>query len=209
MEQNVSIGDFVTFRQPLRKLLGKRVTGKALDNRSSVAAVSLALSELSDRAHFWDVVAVATSQEETRLLGAFTSAYAQQPDAAVAIDVDFGKGPGANDDETYELGEGPVLHVGPNVHPGMHRALKQAAATLELQVHTGFHARSSGTDAFALQVARQGLPTAIIGIPLRYMHTMVESMDIVDIERCGRLLAEFICQLDDQFLDQLSASMME
>lgn len=209
VESKVSVGDFVSFRQPLRKLLGKRVAGKALDNRASVTAVAVCLEYLNERVHDWDVIAVATAQEETRLLGAFTSAYSQQPDAAVAIDVTFGKGPGANDENTFELGSGPVLDMGPNVHPGMYQALKDAATALEMKVDTGTHQRGSGTDAFGLQVAREGIPTGLVSIPLRYMHTMVESLDLKDIERAGRLLGEFAARLDADFLDTLVAGMMD
>ena len=209
VEASASIGDFISFRQPLRKLQGRRVAGKALDNRASVAAVTVCLDYLNGRSHAWDVVAVATSQEETRLLGAYTSAFAQRPDAAIAIDVTFGKGPGANDANTFDLGGGPVLDLGPNVHPGMFKALQDAAKALELKVNTGTHARYSGTDAFALQVAREGVPTGLVGIPLRYMHTMVESVDTADVKRCGRLLGEFIARLDGDFLDKLAAGMMK
>ncbi len=209
VEKQISIGDFISFRQPLRKLQGKRVTGKALDNRASVAAVTVCLDYLHGRSHAWDVVAVATSQEETRLLGAYTSAYAQRPDAAIAIDVTFGKGPGASDANTFELGSGPVLDLGPNVHPGMFKALQDTAKDLELKVNIGTHSRYSGTDAFALQVAREGIPTGLIGIPLRYMHTMVESIDTTDVERSGRLMGELIANLDGKFLNELAEGMME
>lgn len=208
VEAEISVGDFISFRQPLRKLLNGRVTGKALDNRASVAAVSVCLDYLSQRSHSWDVVAVATVQEETRLLGAFTSAHSQEPDAAIAIDVTFGKGPGANDTGTFELGSGPALDLGPNVHTGMFKALKKTAESLEMSISTGTHSRASGTDAFGVQVARSGIPTGLISIPLRYMHTMVESVSLKDIERCGRLMGEFIAQLDDNFLDKLAAGMM-
>lgn len=209
VEALVSIGDFISFRQPLRKLQGKRVTGKALDNRASVAAVTVCLEYLNGRAHDWDIIAVATSQEETRLLGAYTSAYSQRPDAAIAIDVTFGKGPSANDAGTFELGSGPALALGPNVHPGMLEGLQDAAKALELKTSIDTHSRYSGTDAFALQVAREGIPTGLIGIPLRYMHTMVESIDTADVERCGRLMGEFAARLDDKFLDKLTEGMMK
>ena len=205
----ISVGDFVSFRQPLRKLLTGRIAGKALDNRASVAAVTICLDYLSQRTHSWDVIAVATVQEETRLLGAFTSAHSQQPDAAIAIDVTFGKGPGASDTGTYELGDGPNLDLGPNVHTGMYKALKETASALEMTVSTGTHSRASGTDAFGVQVARSGIPTGLISIPLRYMHTMVESVALKDVERSGRLMGEFIARLDDKFLDKLAAAMME
>lgn len=209
VESLISIGDFISFRQPLRKLQGKRVTGKALDNRASVAAVTVCLDYLNGRSHDWDIVAVATSQEETRLLGAFTSAYSQRPDAAIAIDVTFGKGPGTNDAGAFELGGGPTLDLGPNVHPGMLAGLQDAAKALELKVSIATHSRYSGTDAFGLQVAREGIPTGLIGIPLRYMHTPVESIDTADVERSGRLMGEFAARLDDKFLAKLAEGMME
>ena len=209
VKELVSIGDHITFRQPLRKLKGKRVTGKALDNRSSVAALTICLELLNGRSHTWDVLAAATAQEETRLLGAYTSAHAHNPDAALAIDVTFAKSPGISGDQTLELGGGPALDLGPNVHPGMLDALKETAAAIDMKVHIETHSRASGTDGFALQVARAGIPTGIIGLPLRNMHTVVEIVDMADVERCGRLMAEFIARLDDQFLGKLAEGMME
>jgi endoglucanase len=209
VKAEISVGDFISFRQPLRKLLNGRVAGKAMDNRASIAAVTICLEYLSQRTHSWDVVAVATVQEETGLLGAFTSAHSQEPDAAIAIDVTFGKGPGTSDTGTFELDSGPMLDLGPNVHTGMYKALKKTAESLEMSISTGTHSRASGTDAFGVQVARSGIPTGLISIPLRYMHTMVESISLKDVERCGRLMGEFIANLDDKFLDKLAAGMME
>lgn len=205
----VSVGDVITFHQPLRKLQGKRVTGKALDNRASVTAVTLCLQALQGRTHAWDVIAVATVQEEVTLGGAFTTAFAQAPDAAIAIDVGFGKGPGANGYETFELGSGPTIGFGPNVHPSLFKGLKDAATALEITANTDVHSRRSGTDAMATHITRAGIPTGILSIPLRYMHTMVESADLTDIERCGRLLAEFITRLEPDFIAKLTAEMME
>lgn len=209
VRETVEIGDFITFRQPLRQLQHKLVSGKAFDNRASVAAVTVCLEYLQRRKHDWDVVAVATAQEETRLLGAYTSAYAEHPDAAVAIDVTFGKGAMLTESTAFDLGSGPVLDRGPNVHPGMFEALKKAAESLEMEVSTSFHTRGSGTDAFGLQVARDGVPTGLVSIPLRYMHTMVETVNTDDIERAGRLLGEFTARLDGTFIDDLKAQMLE
>jgi len=205
----VAIGDFISFRQPLYKLQHKRVAGKALDNRASVAAVTVCLDYLQNRRHDWDVIAVATAQEETRLLGAYTSAHTWQPDLAVAIDVTFGKGPGANEHITHELGGGPALDLGPNVHTGLFNALKETAEEMELTINIETHQRASGTDAHGLQIARAGIPTAIVAIPLRYMHTMVESLAMKDVERVGRLLGEFIAGLNGEFLEKLAKGMME
>lgn len=204
LKEKVSVGDFISFRQPLRKLQNKWITGKALDNRTSVLAVTIALEYLATRQHSWDVVAVATAQEETALLGAFTSGHSQAPDAAVAIDVTIGKGPGASEALTYPLSSGPTIGFGPNVHPGMFKGLKDAASALEMKVQDEPHSRASGTDAYGLQIAREGIPTGLVGIPLRYMHTMVETVDLRDVERSGRLLGEFITRLDEKFIDGLA-----
>ncbi len=208
LKASVLVGDFVTFRQPLRKLLNKRVTGKALDNRASVAAVTVCLEALQERQHEWDVITVATAQEETRLLGAFTSAFKFEPDVAIAIDVTFGSGPGTKEGEGFELGGGPTLGYGPNIHPGIYEKLNETALNLEMKVHREATSHPGGTDAFALQVARQGIPTGLVSIPLRYMHTMVETVALADIKRSGRLLAEFICGLDDKFLEELTQNMI-
>ena len=208
VREMVSIGDFVTFRQPLRQLLGGRVAGKALDNRSSIAAVTICLELLQGRRHTWDVIAVATSQEETAYLGAYTSAFAHRPDIAVAIDVGHAKGPGTNDSELPELGSGPLVGMGAEIHPTVRQALVDAAKALEMSVGVSPNARGGGTDAYALQTAREGIPTGLVEIPLRYMHTMVETADINDVERAGRLLAEMIARLDDKFLPDLKEDMM-
>jgi endoglucanase len=155
------------------------------------------------------VVAVATAQEESALLGAFTSGFAQRPDVAIAIDVTFGKGPGASDVEAHELDEGPAIGVGPNVHPGVQKALQAAAKGLEMKVQVDPHAAYSGTDAMGLQIAREGIPTGVVSIPLRYMHTMVESVALSDVERTGRLLGEFVARLDDAFLGRLVAELID
>lgn len=209
LEEVVSVGDFVSFYQPLRRLLNDRVAGKALDNRASVAALTVCLDYLQGRKHDWDLVAVATAQEETRLLGAYTSAFSERPDAAIAVDVTFGKGPGASSGSVFELADGPALGLGPNVHPGLYKQLKAAAEALEMKVHTDPHGRASGTDAYGLQIAREGVPTGLVGIPLRYMHTMVETVALDDVQRSGRLLGEFVARLDARFLDDIAKQMMD
>lgn len=208
LRELVSVGDFITFRQPARRLMGGRATGKALDNRASVTAVTICLEQLQGRRHVWDVLAVATSQEEESFLGGYTSGHAYRPEAAVAIDVCHAKGPGTSDNGLAELGGGPVLGIGANVHPGLYGALRDAAKALEMTVTVETHTAGSGTDAYPLQVAREGIPTGLVSIPLRYMHTMVETADLSDVERVGRLLAEMIARLDDKFLDNIKEELM-
>lgn len=204
VKELVRVGDLVSFdSQPLE--MGKDVlAGHSLDNRASVAAVTHCLQELQSRQHSWDVWAVATAQEEETLGGAFTSAFALQPALAVAIDVTFGSSPGSPGHLTYPMGDGIALGWGPNVHSGMFRAFKELAERLEIPYQIEVMPRHSGTDAYGLQIARAGVPTMVIGIPLRYMHTPVEMVSMKDITRAGRLLAEFVASLDSDFLQNLT-----
>ncbi len=203
VDRKVRVGDLVSFAQDPIELGDQILAGHTLDNRVSVTALTCCLGELQGRAHTWDVWAVATTQEEATLGGALTSAFELNPDLAVAIDVTFAKGPGTPDYQAYPLGKGITLGWGPNVHPGLHRAIKKIADQLELPYQLEPLPRHSGTDAYALQVARGGIPTMVISIPLRYMHTPVEVVSMKDIARTGRLLAEFVCSLDDSFLTSL------
>jgi endoglucanase len=198
------VGDLITMNRQLIELKGGLVAGKALDNRVSVAAAAVCLEELGRMRHEWDVYAVATVQEEMGYKGAFTSTYELEPDVGIAIDVTWAQQPGIPDEFTFELGKGPTIPCGPNFHPKLNQALIETAQALELNHHTEPAERPGGTDAFALQIVRAGIPAALIGIPERNMHTPVETVSVKDVVRTGRLLAAFISRLDQDFLASLT-----
>jgi endoglucanase len=200
----VRLGDLVSFGSEPATLGKKYLAGHSLDNRASVAALTRCLEALQTSLHVWDVWAVATVQEEETLGGAATSAFDLRPKLAVAVDVTFGAGPGSPPEKTFGLGKGPVLGWGPNIHPGVHNAFKKSAERLEMNTQMEVLPAHSGTDAYALQVASEGIPTMVIYIPLRYMHTPVEVVHLKDIERTGRLLAEFIAGLAEDFMETIS-----
>jgi endoglucanase len=202
--RRVQVGDIVSYATEPVELSGDVISGHTLDNRSSVAALTVALEELQSKSHTWDVWAVATTQEEVTLGGAFTSAYDLQPDLAVAVDVTHAKGPGANDWLTKPLGKGPCLGFGPNIHPYLHKKFNELADRLEIPHENEVMPRMSGTDAYATQVSREGIPSMLVSIPLRYMHTPVEVVSIKDIQRAGRLLAEFIASLTPDFISTIT-----
>ncbi len=199
----VKIGDLVSFAQEPSELPNDIVIGHTLDNRVSVAAVTICLEELKKVSHDWDVWAVATVQEEETLGGGLTSPYAIQPDLAIAIDVTFAKGPGASDYRTFPLGKGVTLGIGSNVHPSFFKAVKDVADRLEIPTHDELMPLYSGTDALAMQIVREGIATLVLGIPLRYMHTPVEMVAMKDIQRAGRLMAAFIAGLPQDFMQRL------
>jgi len=204
INQLVRTGDLISFSQEPIQLQSDTLAGRSLDNRASVAALTLCLQELQSRSHAWDVWAVATAQEEETLGGAKTSAFLLRPDLAVAVDVTWGKSPGTPEHKTFPLDKGPTLGWGPNIHPGLHRSFKQLAEQLEIPHAVEVMPRHSGTDAFSLQVATEGIPTMVVSIPLRYMHTPVEVVALKDIQRASRLLSEFIANLDIDFMDKLT-----
>ncbi len=199
----VRVGDLVSFDTRPVELAGETLSGHSLDNRASVAALTVCLEELQAKTHTWDVWAVATAQEEETLGGAATSAFELHPDLAIAIDVTFAKGPGANGWETFPMGKGPTLGWGANLHPFLYEKFKELAEKLEIPAAMDVVPAHSGTDAYAIQVARQGIPTMLLGIPLRYMHTPVEVIAVKDLQRVGRLLAEFISGLEPDFVSKI------
>lgn len=200
----VRTGDLISFAQEPIQLQADTLAGHSLDNRASVAALTLCLDELQKRNHAWDVWAVATAQEEETLGGARTSAFQLRPQLAVAVDVTWGKSTGTPDHKTFPLGKGPTLGLGPNIHPGLHSSFKEVADNLEIPYAIEVMPRHSGTDAYSLQVAAEGIPTMVVGIPLRYMHTPVEVVALKDIRRTAHLLSEFIAHLDSDYMEKLT-----
>lgn len=199
----VRVGDLITLDVPMLELQGTKVAGKAMDDRACVAAVTVCLNELQGMHHSWDVYATATVQEESGLIGAKTAAYAIKPDIAIALDVTFAPQPGVDADSTSEMGGGPGIGVGPNFHIKLYDKIRETAKRYEIKLQDDPIAGASGTDAWAIQVAREGVPTALLEVPLRNMHSPVETVDLRDIERCGRLMAHFIADLDADFLSAI------
>jgi endoglucanase len=204
VERKVRVGDLISFANEPFELAGEVLSGHSVDNRASVAALTICLEELQNKPHAWDVWAVATVQEEITYLGAYSSAFVLRPQMAVVIDGTFGKGPGANDWHSFSMGKGVGLGMGPNMHPFLHTRLKELADRLEIPWFVDVMPTHSGTDAFAVQITAEGIPTALLEFPLRYMHTPVESVMLKDIQRVGRLLAEFITSLPADFVETIT-----
>jgi endoglucanase len=198
----VRVGDVVTLRRATMGLSGGRWTGKAMDNRASVLAMLVALDELATLRHSWDVLAVATVQEEIGLRGAGTAAFGSAPTCAIALDVGFARQPGAGE-VAFTLDGGPIIAFGPNIHPRMYEALTRAANALEMAYQVEPLPGITGTDAGAIQVAGSGVPCALVGSPVRYMHSAVEMVALKDVQRTGRLVAQCIAGLDDAFVAAL------
>lgn len=201
LNKQVRIGDVITFDQRCMELTDELLCGKAFDDRASIAAIVECLDLLNRTSHEWDVYAVATVQEEIGIRGATTSTFGVAPDLGIAIDVGFGKQPGVPEKRAIELGKGPGISMGPNIHPRLFEGLKKIATTLEIPYQIEVTSRGTGTDANAIQLTREGIPTALLSIPERNMHTPVETIAVKDVERTGRLMAHYIAALERSALD--------
>lgn len=193
----IQVGDVITLRRETYPLLNNVMAGKSLDDRAGVVVMMVCLEELSRLQYTHDVIAVATTQEEVGVRGAFTSAYTLNPDLAVAIDVTHASTPDTKGQVTIDLGKGPAVGLGPNIHPAIYRHLADIAQEHRLPIQIEPIPGASGTDAWAIQVTQAGIPTGLISIPLRYMHTSVETLDMQDVLNSGKLLAHFISSLPD------------
>lgn len=203
VERKVRVGDLVSFANEPVELTGSMVAGHSVDNRASVAALTVCLEELQNKSHIWDVWAVATVQEENSYLGAYSSAFQIRPQMAIAVDGTFGKAPGASGWQTHPMGKAVGLCMGPNMHPFLHTKLKEVAERTEIPWFLDVAPMHSGTDAYPMQTIAEGIPTALVEFPMRYMHMPIETVSVKDIQRAGRLLAEFIASLDADFVNTI------
>lgn len=190
----VGVGDSITLPQSVGRLAGTRFSGKTLDDRAGVAAL-LGVMQGLPRNLQADVYAVVAVQEEVGCRGAKTAAYGILPDVALVVDVCHGVTPD-NSDNAFAIGSGTVISLGPNIHPYISRRLTALAKQYQIPYSIDVDGGNTGTDAWTIQVARTGVATGLLSIPLRYMHTGVETVDIADVEATRDLISRFIAEFD-------------
>jgi endoglucanase len=195
----VRIGDVAVIDVAPLELRHGRVISRALDNRVGcyVAAEAARLVAANGGAA-GDVVALAVVQEETTFAGSRTSAFAQEPDVAIVVDVTF-----ETDQPGVELGEmtkhtfgsGPVIGRGTTLHPMVFELLHDTAVQEDIPFTVESLGRGTGTDADAIHLSRAGVPTGLVSVPSRYMHSPVEMVSLPDIDAAARLIAAFAARL--------------
>ena len=196
----VRIGDVAVIDAEPVEFRHDRVISRSLDNRVGcyVAAESARLVAESGSAP-GDVLALAVTQEETTFAGARTSAFAHDPDVAIVVDLTF-----ATDQPGIELGaitkhpldSGPVIARGTSLHPLVFEQLYEAAEAESIPFTLESLGKGTGTDADAIHLSRAGIPTGLVSIPCRYMHTPVEMVSLADIDAAARLIAAFARRLE-------------
>lgn len=196
VKELVSIGDVITIKSSLAFLKGNKISSKANDNRAGLAAILMMMDELRRMNHEHDVYFVASTQEEVGLTGITTASYNEEPDIAIVIDACHGDMPDIAKEQIYNLGKGPAIGIGPNLHRNMTLALISLAKDENIPYQIDVEPGDTGTEAWATQVSRDGIPTALISIPVRYMHTPVETVSTIDITNTARLAARFVNRVE-------------
>ncbi len=198
-EPRVRIGDVAVISGEPVELPNDRAISRSMDNRLGCYVAYEAARLVAEAGGApGDVVAVAAVQEEITFGGSRTTAHDLQPDVAIVVDVTFATDqPGIDVKELgkHELGSGPVLERGSILNPVVFELLHDVAKKHEIDVTISSSAGRTGTDADAIHLTRSGIPTGLVGLPLRYMHSPVEMVQIGDVQAAAKLLAAFAMDL--------------
>lgn len=196
----VRVGDVAVIAGEPVELPNDRMAARSMDNRLG-CFVALEAARLVAEAGgaAGDVVAVAAAQEEITLGGAQTVAYRVKPDVAIVVDVTHATDvPGIEERElgSHHLGSGPVLGRGSTLHPQIFELLHAAGEQEGIAFTVEASGRYTGTDADAIQLSRAGIACGLVSLPLRYMHSPVEMVQLSDVQAAARLIAAFCRSLD-------------
>ncbi|GBF35869.1 M42 family metallopeptidase [Methanofervidicoccus abyssi] len=205
-KMGVDIGDWITFKSEFDILGNNRVTCKAFDNRIGCAILLEVAKRLKEEDIKCQVYFVGTVQEEVGLKGAKTSAFRINPDVAIALDVTIcGDHPGINIEEApVELGKGPVVCIVDGAGRGLiaHRDVLKMIEDVskKYNIPVQYEVGDGGTtDGTAIYLTREGIPTGVISVPARYIHTPVEVIDLSDLENAVNLIVKCVGEVDKYF----------
>jgi len=199
-EALVSVGDPVTYTVGFEELRKDLAISRGFDDKAGSFAVGEVLRMLSGKSFKAAVYSVSTVQEEVGLRGARTSAFGINPKVGIAVDVTHATDHPDMDKKRVgdiKLGSGPVIARGANINPVVEKMLIRTARDEKIPFQIEAAPGGTGTDANAIQLTRAGVATGLVSIPLRYMHTSVETLSLKDVENVSKLLTAFILRLDD------------
>ncbi len=188
----ISEGDFATFDSACIPLLKNKLSGKSFDDRAAVACLIEVASRIYDKDLPVNVIFSFSEQEELGTRGAVTSAFATECDEAIAIDVSFAAQPSVSAEESGKLGGGAMIGISPVLSKKLTDRLTAIAKEKNIPHQFEIMGGRTGTDADIISVSKSGIPTALLSIPLRNMHTPVEIIDTKDLKSVCDLLEEYI-----------------
>lgn len=200
-EEHVQIGDLAVYKTEPEILQDRYIAGRGLDNRTGAFIVAEVLKRLSEKGCNVGVYAASTVNEETNMGGAYFAAAGIDPTMAIACDVTFATDyPGVNKNKhgDVRLEGGPVLAKGAPIHMKINQLLEKAAKKLELHVQYELTPRMTGTDADRMRLTGRGIPVSLVSLPLRYMHSPVETASFKDIDEEIELLVTMISDLSGE-----------
>lgn len=194
----VPIGTPAVFRAGCMPLGRDMFSGKSLDDRSCFAILLDTVQRLKNKKLDVDLYVLGSVQEETHSTGAITAVYGIMPDMCVAVDVTHGDSPDASKEDTFRLGGGPVIGMGPNCTRWMTDRMIRKGTELGLELQFEVMAGNTGTNGWPMQISREGIATSILSLPLRYMHTPVETINRSDLQDTAKLLTAFVTGLGEE-----------
>lgn len=192
-ERLIHRGDRVVLKAYPADLLGTQITSRAFDDRSGVASIIRALEIVKESKKSHPSITVTFSAcEEVSGRGAQTASFDETIDEAIAVDVSFAYTPGCDKSETSTIGSGPMVGISPVLSHSMSKMLEELATQNEIPFQLEIMSGRTSTHADELAVTKAGIPSALISIPLKYMHTPCEVIDIQDVENTAKLIAAYI-----------------
>lgn len=192
----IPVGTPVWFPAHLSALSRDTITGPSLDDRAGAAAIAHALRKLQKEDLSVDLAILLSTQEEVTSLGATVGTFRVRPDYTIAVDVSHAKTPDAPDE--FEFGGGVMIGMGPNMDRALTRALIRTARAEGMDYQIEVMEGNTGTNAWDMQIVAGGTATAILSIPLRYMHTPIETVKLSDVESVGDLIYHFLRDFDGE-----------
>lgn len=200
--EHVSIGDPVCADTQVHELLNDNFSARAMDDRTGAFVILEAAKRAAEQGAKIGIYAATTVGEETTMRGAYYAASRVKPSCAIAVDVTWvSDAPETNPADTGEvsLGKGPVLCMSSVVNKKMNRLLKQIAEEKQIPVQWELAPAGTSTDGDKVNLSGEGVPVALVSIPLRYMHSSVEIANWNDLENCIQLISEFLLRINEDF----------
>ena len=193
----ISQGDFAVFSVRAGELLNGTICGKALDNRAGVAVLLGVAREIKNKELPVRVVMQFSRMEELGLRGAQSSTFDIDPDFAVCVDTTFGGYPTIPPYKTGSIGKGPMLGISPILSSFIGNKLRKIAAENRIPLQYEVMGGKTGTNADVISLNKKGVPTGLVSVPIRSMHTPAETVQISDIEATVQLITDYILSWED------------
>ena len=190
-ERAVPVGTPMVYRAGCFPLGEEQMCGKSMDDRACFVTLLRAAELLRDKELDVELHIMGSTREEVSGAGAVVGTWAVAPDFCVAVDVTHGKTPDGPADKTFDLGGGPAIGVGPNMTRWMTERMIAKAREHSIPYQLEIMSGHTGTNGWEMQISREGVATSVLSLPLKYMHTPVETLSLADMEGVAQLLAAF------------------